>query len=67
MSELPERTRKIIEGARQGKALSQFQLGLLYEQGWDGVEQNLAEAQYWFGEAAAQGYERAQRYLERYS
>ena len=52
------------EGALQGDALSQRNLGLMYEQG-RGVPQNLPEARKWFQKALDNGYATAKDDLNR--
>ncbi len=48
-----------IEGARQGYASSQYQLGKMYQSG-EGVEQDFSQAARWFSLAAMQDYASAQ-------
>lgn len=52
-----------FEAARRGHSGAQHALGILYLTG-KGVQQDRAEAQKWFGRAAAQGHAEAQRLVE---
>lgn len=45
--------------------MAQYNMGVLYKDG-RGVEQNLEEALRWFHLSAAQGYEQAIEFLNRY-
>jgi TPR repeat protein len=52
------------KAAESGHAMAQSNLGLMYTTG-DGVGRDDAQAQHWFGRAAAQGYATAQFHLGR--
>jgi len=47
---------KLREQAEAGSAWAQYELGYRCEMGLQGVEQNLADAAYWYGLAHDQGY-----------
>ena len=51
--------------AKQGNMLAQYNMGVLYKDGI-GVEPNMEEAFRWFHLSAAQGYEQAIEFLNRY-
>lgn len=59
----PEAMKWFRKAADQGLAKSQFQLGLMYEQGL-GVPQDQAEAAKWYQKAADQGFADAKAKLE---
>jgi TPR repeat protein len=51
------------EAARAGNMNAQYYLGLLFLAG-NGVQQSRAEAEFWFGKAAAQGHAEAKRAIQ---
>ena len=54
-----EEHNKIIKSAEQGRAIGQYNLGMMYEFG-QGVSQNYEEAVKWYTLAAEQGLAEAQ-------
>src|ERR1700704_2587369 len=54
--------REFTASAGQGDACSQYNLGVMYDQG-HGVQQNFSESFKWYSLAAKQGYAEAQRNL----
>lgn len=51
--------------AERGHILSQFNVGICYEYGGEGVDIDLAEAMTWYAQAAEQGHKGAQEALDR--
>lgn len=49
-----------IQGAYQGNKVDQYNLGVAYEQGIHGIEQNTSQSKYWYEKSAKQGFEPAQ-------
>jgi TPR repeat protein len=59
MNNMPLAFTEFLAAANEGHADSQFNVGLMYEQGI-GVEKDAAKAIYWYGKSAAQGNSNAQ-------
>jgi len=55
--------RKDYEAAQQGDSSAQFNIGLMYEEGYFGVPQDYKKAVKWYRQAAKQGHANAQLYL----
>lgn len=60
-----KKLRKLMKAAKMGKAPAMYALGIRYQIG-KGVESDLAEAAYWIGEAADEGYAPAEEWIKDY-
>lgn len=60
---MTDRSDKLFEAARLGDATAQWQLGLVYSLGDDGVELNDEQAAYWYRKAAEQSEPKGQELL----
>ena len=61
-----KKMRRIIKGARMGKAEAMYRLGLCYQLGRERT-QDLCEAAFWIGEAAEMGYAPAVEWMKDYA
>ena len=61
-TDLPPDIQRIIRTAKEGEAMSQYNLGFLYSQGKQ-LEQSDSKAVYWWRKAANQGHAMAQNNL----
>jgi TPR repeat protein len=58
-----ERAKRCRKGAGKGNSEDQFEFGMLYYHGTEGVKTNVATAAEWIQKAATQGLVRAQNFL----
>ncbi len=58
-----ENFNQLLQQAKQGEAVAQNALGLLYLNGNNTLTQDVEQAWYWFNEAAKQGFEEARLHL----
>jgi TPR repeat protein len=58
-----EKAKRLRKGAAKGSRVDQFEFGLLYYSGTEGVKRDVATAAEWIQKAAAQGLVRAQTNL----